>query len=187
MPSSIKLRMCWSKRPVLMMSAMMMGLEVAPVAPSARFVFTKSGSIESSHSLVPVAIKDCSDMAHSSSKKAGGRAGSIHRGAAEASSIDLPPFPNGFPIRTQRPQSDRRRLQMVVRRDLQDEFSASRQSVQPTQLLHALAPPNQYVALRRAGPAQRRDCRCLKRIPPARAHPTTGGSASTSSFGHIER
>src|SRR5215212_11451110 len=39
---------------------MIIGFDVAPVAPSARFVFTKSGSIESSQSLVPVAMRDCS-------------------------------------------------------------------------------------------------------------------------------
>src|SRR5690348_10886803 len=42
-----------------MRSEMMIGFEVAPVAPSARLVFTKSGSTESSQSLVPVAIRDC--------------------------------------------------------------------------------------------------------------------------------
>ncbi len=39
----------------------MIGFDVAPVAPSARFSRTKSGSTESSHSLVPEAINDCSD------------------------------------------------------------------------------------------------------------------------------
>jgi hypothetical protein len=43
----------------------MMGFEVAPVAPSARFLTTKSGSIESSQSLVPVAMSDLSDISES--------------------------------------------------------------------------------------------------------------------------
>ncbi len=43
---------------------MMIGFDVAPVAPSARFVFTKSGSTESSQSLVPVAISDCRGERH---------------------------------------------------------------------------------------------------------------------------
>ena len=38
----------------------MIGLEVAPVAPSARLRTTRSGSIESSQSLVPHAIRDLS-------------------------------------------------------------------------------------------------------------------------------
>ena len=37
---------------------MMIGLEVAPVAPSGRLLATSSGSTESSQSLVPVAISD---------------------------------------------------------------------------------------------------------------------------------
>ena len=37
---------------------MMIGFEVAPVAPSARLVRTKSGSIESSQSFVPLATND---------------------------------------------------------------------------------------------------------------------------------
>ena len=41
---------------------MMIGLEVAPVAPRARFVATASGSMESSHSLVPQAIRDRSGL-----------------------------------------------------------------------------------------------------------------------------
>ena len=36
----------------------MIGLEVAPVAPAARFDRTRSGSIESSQSFVPVASRD---------------------------------------------------------------------------------------------------------------------------------
>ncbi len=48
--------------PALMMSATMIGLLVAPVAPAARFFFTSGGSIESSQTLVPVAISDFSDM-----------------------------------------------------------------------------------------------------------------------------
>ena len=49
-------RSCWmssSNRPVLMRSAMMIGFEVAPVAPSARLRAISSGSTESSQSLVP--------------------------------------------------------------------------------------------------------------------------------------
>ena len=38
----------------------MIGFEVAPLAPRAKFLATKSGSMESSHSLVPLAIKDLS-------------------------------------------------------------------------------------------------------------------------------
>src|SRR5579859_2281707 len=50
-----------------MMSAMMIGLDVAPEAPRARLRATSSGSTESSHSLVPLAIRLCSGvvMAHS--------------------------------------------------------------------------------------------------------------------------
>src|SRR5688572_10991948 len=44
------------------MSETMIGLEVAPVAPSLRLDATRSGSIESSHSFVPVAMRDCRDM-----------------------------------------------------------------------------------------------------------------------------
>ena len=44
---------------------MMIGLEVAPVAPRARLRSTRSGSIESSHSLVPLAMSDCSGLAMS--------------------------------------------------------------------------------------------------------------------------
>src|SRR5437899_178562 len=51
-----------SNRPVLIRSEIIMGFEVAPVAPSARLRVTRSGSIESSHSLVPVAISDCSGV-----------------------------------------------------------------------------------------------------------------------------
>ena len=40
------------------MSDTMIGLEVAPVAPNARFLVTSFGSTESSHSFVPVAISD---------------------------------------------------------------------------------------------------------------------------------
>ena len=43
---------------------MMIGFEVAPVAPSARFLATSSGSIESSQSLVPQAIRERSGEAH---------------------------------------------------------------------------------------------------------------------------
>src|SRR5258708_5596998 len=39
------------------------GLDVAPVAPQARFSRTKSGSTESSHSFVPVATRDLSGAA----------------------------------------------------------------------------------------------------------------------------
>ena len=53
----------WSlNAPALMMSATMIGLLVAPVAPAARFFFTSGGSIESSQTLVPVAISDLRDM-----------------------------------------------------------------------------------------------------------------------------
>ncbi len=38
---------------------MMIGFDVAPVAPKARLRFTKSGSIESSQTLVPDAISVC--------------------------------------------------------------------------------------------------------------------------------
>src|SRR5262249_6637891 len=47
-----------SDLPVLMISATMIGLLVAPVAPSARLRLTSTGSTESSHSLVPHAISD---------------------------------------------------------------------------------------------------------------------------------
>src|SRR5229473_3701799 len=56
--SRIKRLRASSKRPVLIRSETMMGFEVAPVAPRARFFLMRSGSIESSHSLVPLAIKD---------------------------------------------------------------------------------------------------------------------------------
>ena len=36
----------------------MMGFDVAPVAPRARLSRTKSGSMESSHNLVPDSIRD---------------------------------------------------------------------------------------------------------------------------------
>src|SRR3954466_3159749 len=45
-----------------MMSETMIGFEVAPLAPIARFFLTSPGSIESSHTFVPVAISDLSDM-----------------------------------------------------------------------------------------------------------------------------
>src|SRR4029450_7039344 len=51
-----------SKRPVLMRSEMMIGLLVAPVAPSARFALTSSGAIESSQRLVPEATSDWSGV-----------------------------------------------------------------------------------------------------------------------------
>src|SRR4029450_5272283 len=54
--------MSLSKRPVLMRSEMMIGLLVAPVAPSARFDLTRSGSIESSQSFVPLATSDWSGV-----------------------------------------------------------------------------------------------------------------------------
>src|SRR5687767_14569245 len=41
---------------------MMIGLEVAPVAPRARFCLTSSGSTESSQSLVPAWMIDCSGL-----------------------------------------------------------------------------------------------------------------------------
>ena len=40
---------------------MMIGFEVAPVAPKARFLATSSGSIESSQIFVPLAISERSD------------------------------------------------------------------------------------------------------------------------------
>src|SRR5262249_54994994 len=57
-PSRIRRTMCSSKRPVSSKSAMMMGLDVAPVAPQARLRDTSVGSIESSHSLVPERTSD---------------------------------------------------------------------------------------------------------------------------------
>src|SRR5690348_11853683 len=51
-----------SNRPVLIRSAMIIGLEVAPVAPQARFAFTSSGSTESSHNFVPQATSDCNGV-----------------------------------------------------------------------------------------------------------------------------
>src|SRR5262249_2672083 len=45
--------------PVLIRSELMMGLEVAPVAPKAGFLATAWGSTESSHTFVPLAINDC--------------------------------------------------------------------------------------------------------------------------------
>src|SRR5579864_7542043 len=51
-----------SKRPVLMRSETMIGLEVAPLAPQARLRATSSGSTESSHSLVPQAMRDCNGV-----------------------------------------------------------------------------------------------------------------------------
>src|SRR5262249_31694424 len=51
-----------SNRPVRNRSEMMMGLDVAPVAPSAMFLSTRSGSTESSHSFVPACTNDLSDM-----------------------------------------------------------------------------------------------------------------------------
>ena len=50
--------MSGSNRPVLIRSAMMMGLDVAPVAPLRGCVATSSGSTESSQSLVPQATSD---------------------------------------------------------------------------------------------------------------------------------
>ena len=47
-----------SNWPVLSKSATIIGLEVSPVAPNCRLTRTSSGSIESSQSLVPVAIRD---------------------------------------------------------------------------------------------------------------------------------
>src|SRR5581483_1202869 len=45
-----------------MMSATMIGLDVAPVAPQARLRATSSGSMESSHSFVPAAMSDCNGV-----------------------------------------------------------------------------------------------------------------------------
>ena len=53
-----------SNRPVANRSATMIGLDVAPVAPVARFDRTKSGSIESSQSFVPVASRDSNRVRH---------------------------------------------------------------------------------------------------------------------------
>src|SRR4051812_2978028 len=61
-PSSISSRISSSNAPVLTMSATMIGLDVAPVAPSARFFCTSLGSIESSQTLVPVPISERRDI-----------------------------------------------------------------------------------------------------------------------------
>src|SRR5687768_11680555 len=61
-PSSKNVRIVSSNRPVFSRSEMMIGLLVAPVAPSAMFRSIRSGSTESSHSFVPDAISDLSDM-----------------------------------------------------------------------------------------------------------------------------
>ena len=61
-PALAKALMSASKRPVFSKSEMMMGLEVAPVAPSARLLAIKSGSTESSQTLVPDAASDCSGV-----------------------------------------------------------------------------------------------------------------------------
>src|SRR5258708_5699061 len=58
----MSLIMSSSKWPPLMRSEMMMGLEVAPVAPAARFLRTSCGSTLSSQTLVPVAMRDLRDM-----------------------------------------------------------------------------------------------------------------------------
>src|SRR5207244_3750973 len=58
-PLPISLAISSSKRPVLIRSAMMIGLDVAPVPPQARCFDTSSGSIEPSHNFVPEAIRDC--------------------------------------------------------------------------------------------------------------------------------
>ena len=47
-----------SKRPVLTRSAMMMGLEVAPLTPLALFFSISLGSTESSQTVVPVSMRD---------------------------------------------------------------------------------------------------------------------------------
>jgi hypothetical protein len=62
MPSSISFDICSSKRPVLIRSEMMIGFDVAPVAPSLRLERTRSGSIESSQTFVPEAMSDWRDM-----------------------------------------------------------------------------------------------------------------------------
>src|ERR1700760_856416 len=54
--------MSLSKRPVASRSEMMIGLDVAPVAPFARLVAISTGSTESSHSLVPHATRDWSGV-----------------------------------------------------------------------------------------------------------------------------
>src|SRR4030081_3697448 len=51
------------------MSDTIIGFDVAPLAPIARFFFTSSGSIESSQTFVPVAISDLSDMSESFQKR----------------------------------------------------------------------------------------------------------------------
>src|SRR5262245_24058780 len=50
------------KRPVLIRSATIIGLDVAPVMPQPRLRTTSSGSTESSQTLVPVAINDCNGV-----------------------------------------------------------------------------------------------------------------------------
>src|SRR3954470_10314020 len=61
-PCSARSLIFSSNPPALMMSAMMIGLLVAPVAPIARFFFTCLGSIESSQTFVPVEVSCLSDM-----------------------------------------------------------------------------------------------------------------------------
>src|SRR5207253_2559649 len=61
-PFSARVVIFSSKWPDLMMSEMMIGLDVAPVMPSARNFVTSSGSTESSHTFVPQAIRDFRDM-----------------------------------------------------------------------------------------------------------------------------
>src|SRR5262245_62119244 len=51
-----------SNRPVASRSEMMIGFDVAPVAPKPRLRAISSGSTESSQSLVPEATRDCSGV-----------------------------------------------------------------------------------------------------------------------------
>ena len=53
---------CLSNRPVLIRSETMIGFDVAPVAPNLRLAATRSGSMLSSQSFVPVAISDSSGV-----------------------------------------------------------------------------------------------------------------------------
>jgi hypothetical protein len=61
-PAAKNVFMWASNRPVLSRSEMMIGFEVAPVAPWDRFSLIRSGSTESSHNLVPVAASDCNEV-----------------------------------------------------------------------------------------------------------------------------
>ena len=54
-----------SKCPRPMIFETMVGFEVAPVTPHARFFWSSSGSTPSSQTFVPVAMSDASDMMNS--------------------------------------------------------------------------------------------------------------------------